>query len=293
MGFHMIKKSLRRTVGSGLLVLGVVLVLPLATASAIPSQLNLGTAGDFSVLAASTVTNTGPTVISADAGMGGNVGLSPGTAVTGFPPGIVTPPGTLHVTDAVAAQAQSDLTAAYNTAAGLPCDVTLTGQDLGGLTLTSGVYCFESSAQLTGQLTLDAEGNPDAVFIFQIGSTLTTASNSSVLLVNGAQACHVFWQVGSSATLGTDTAFSGSILALASITLVTGADVEGRLLARNGAVTLDSNTIHTPACAPTSGVPAAPLFGSAGQGVAVGMFAVGAGLLLFLRRRTLFAPTTR
>lgn len=289
----MIKKSLRRAVGSGLLLLGVALVQPLSAASAIPSQLPLGTAGEFSVLAGSTVTNTGPTVISADAGLGGNLGVSPGSAVTGFPPGIVTPPGTQHVADEVAAQAQADLTTAYNTAAGLACDQNLTGQDLGGLTLTTGVYCFSSSAQLTGTLTLDAQGNPDAVFIFQIGSTLTTASNSSVVLVNGAQACHVFWQVGSSATLGTNTAFSGNILALTSITLVTGADVEGRLLARNGAVTLDSNVIHTPACAPTSGVPAAPLFGSAGQGVAVGMFVAGGGLILFLRRRTLLAPTAR
>ena len=289
----MIKKSLRRAVGSGLLLLGVVLVQPLSAASAVPSQIPLGTAGAFSVLAGSAVTNTGATVISADAGQGGNLGLSPGTAVTGFPPGIVTPPGTQHVTDAEAAQAQADLTTAYNTAAGLPCDVDLTGQDLGGMTLTTGVYCFSSSAQLTGTLTLDAQGNPDAVFIFQIGSTLTTASNSSVVLVNGAQACHVFWQVGSSATLGSNTAFSGTVMALASITLVTGADVEGRLLARNGAVTLDTNQIHTPACAPTSGVPAAPLFGGAGQGVAVGMFVAGAGLVLFLRRRTLLAATVR
>lgn len=289
----MIKKSLRRTVGSGLLLLGVVLVQPLASASAVPSQIELGTAGSFSVLAGSTVTNTGPTVISADADMGGNLGLSPGSAVTGFPPGIVTPPGTQQVENAVAAQAQSDLTAAYNTTAGLPCDVNLTDQDLGGMTLTSGVYCFNSSAQLTGDLTLDAEGNPDAVFIFQIGSTLTTASNSSVLLVNGAQACHVFWQVGSSATLGTETAFSGTIMALTSITLVTDAHVEGRLLARNGAVTLDSNDIHTPACAPTSGVPAAPVFGAAGQGVAAGMFVAGIGLIVVLRRRTLLAPIAR
>ena len=289
----MVKKSLRRTVVSGLLLLGVVMVQPLSTASAIPPQLELGTAGDFSVLAGSTVTNTGPTIISGDAGVGGDLGLSPGSAVTGFPPGIVNPPGSQQVENAVAAQGQSDLTIAYNTAAGLPCDVNLTDQDLGGRTLTTGVYCFNSSAQLTGPLTLDAEGNPDAVFIFQIGSTLTTASSSSVVLTNGAQACHVFWQVGSSATLGTDTAFSGNILALTSISAITGADVEGRLLARNGAVTLDSNTIHTPACAPVSGVPAAPLFGSAGQGVAVGMFAVGAGFLLFLRRRTLLVPTAR
>jgi len=289
----MIKKSLRRAGGGGLLLLGVLLVQPVSSASAIPAPIDLGTAGSFSVLAGSTATNTGPTVISADAGVGGNLGVSPGTAVTGFPPGIVTPPGTIHAADAVAAQAQSDLTIAYNTAAGRPCDVNLTGTDLGGLTLTSGVYCFSTSAQLTGTVTLNAEGNPDAEFIFQIGSTLTTASNSTVALVNGAQACHVFWQVGSSATLGTGTTFSGTIMALASITANTGADVEGRLLARTGAVTMDSNVIHTPACAPTSGVPAAPLFGAAGQGVAAGMFVAGAGLILWRRRGTLLAHTPR
>ena len=287
----MIKKPLQRSIGSALMLLGVVLVQPLPGALALTDEIVMGTAGDYSVLAGSTVTNTGASVISADAGMGGNLGLSPGTVVSGFPPGIVTPPGTQHVTDAAAGLAQDDLTAAYNSAAGLPCDVTLTGSDLGGMILTTGVYCFASSAQLTGVVTLDAEGDPDAVFVFQIASTLTTASSSSVVLTNGAQACRAFWQVGSSATLGSSTAFSGSILALTSITLVTDADVEGRLLARNGAVTLDDNTTHTPLCAPEIGVPVAPLFGSAGQGVAVGMFLVGAGMILFLRRRTL--PTAR
>ncbi|MEO7423063.1 MAG: ice-binding family protein [Ornithinibacter sp.] len=283
-------KSLRRVVGSGFLLFGVVLLQPLSSASAIPADVPLGTAGAFSVLAGSTVTNTGPSVISGDAGNGGNLGVSPGSAVTGFPPGLVTPPGTIHTTDAVAGNAQSDLTIAYNTAAGLPCNKTLTDQDLGGQTLTSGVYCFATSAQLTGTLTLDAEGNPDAVFIFQIGSTLITASNSTVAFVNGAQGCHVFWQVGSSATLGTSSLFSGTIMALTSITANTTANVQGRLLARNGAVTLDSNAIHTPACAPETGVPTAPLFGAAGQGVAVGMFLAGAGLIMF-RRRSLLAPT--
>ncbi|MGI8822411.1 MAG: ice-binding family protein [Acidimicrobiia bacterium] len=173
--------------------------------------------------------------------------MSPGSAVTGFPPGIVL--GTIHAGDAVAAQAQSDLTIAYNDAAGRACDTNLTGQDLGGLTLTPGVYCFSSSAQLTGALTLDAQGDPDAVFIFQIGSTLITASASTVNLINGAQACNVFWQVGSSATLGTNSIFRGTILALTSITVTTGATVEGRTLARNGAVTLDNNVITTPMCA--------------------------------------------
>ncbi|MGI8535462.1 MAG: ice-binding family protein, partial [Mycobacteriales bacterium] len=157
-----------------------------------PAQVGLGTATPFAVLAGSTVTNTGPSVIN------GDLGVSPQTAVTGFPPGTVN--GTIHAADAVAGQAQAALTTAYNDAAGRAPDVNLTGQDLGGLTEPAGVYKFDSSAGLTGALTLNAQGNPDSVFIFQIGSTLTTASASSVLLTNGAQACHVFWQVGSSAT---------------------------------------------------------------------------------------------
>jgi hypothetical protein len=201
----------------------------------------LGTAASFAVLGGSTVTNTGATTVN------GNLGVSPGSAVTGFPPGIVNG-GTIHAADAVAAQAQSDANTAYNSLAGQPCDFSLTGQDLGGKTLVSGVYCFSSSAQLTGSLTLNGQGNPNAVFIFQIGSTLTTASASSVLLINGAQSCNVFWQVGSSATLGTGTAFAGSIIALTSNTLTTGARVNGRALARNGAVTLDTNQVSSPVC---------------------------------------------
>jgi len=218
----------------------LLLVLPLlspAMAHAATSP-TLGTAGTFGVLAGSTVTNTGPTTVI------GDLGVSPGTAVTGFPPGLVT--GLTHTgTDAVAIQAQTDATAAYNNAAGQPCDVTLTGQDLGGKTLTPGVYCFASSAQLTGQLILDGQGNPSSVFIFQIGSTLTTASTASVVLINGAQPCssNIFWQVGSSATLGTNTTFTGNILALASITLNTGTVTNGGLYAQTGAVTLDSNSV--------------------------------------------------
>jgi uncharacterized protein YhjY with autotransporter beta-barrel domain len=197
----------------------------------------LGTAEDFGVLAGSTVTNTGPSVIQ------GNVGVSPGSAVVGFPPGS-TPTGTIHAADAVAAQAQSDLTVAYNDLFSRPFDVDLTGQDLGGKVLIPGVYRFASSAQLTGLLVLDGQGNPNSEYIFQIGSTLTTASNSSVLLINGANGNNVYWAVGSSATLGTNTAFTGNIVALTSITLNTGATLTcGRALARNGAVTLDTNTI--------------------------------------------------
>ena len=199
----------------------------------------------FAVLGGSTVTNTGPTVVN------GNLGVSPGSAVTGFPPGIIN--GALHTADAAAAMAQSDLATVYNKLANTACNTDLSGQDLGGLTLTPGTYCFSTSAQLTGTLTLDAQGNPNAVFLFKIGSTLTTASASSVLLINSASSCGVFWQVGSSATLGTGTALQGNIVALASITLNTGANATGRLLARNGAVTLDSNQVTV--CSGGPGLP--------------------------------------
>jgi type VI secretion system secreted protein VgrG len=197
----------------------------------------LGAAGPFAVLGASTVTNTGPTVVN------GDLGLSPGTSVTGFPPGTVT--GTIHVANAAAANAQTAIVTAYNALAGQPCDVNLTGIDLGGLTLTPGAYCFSGPAQLTGTLTLDGLGNPGAVWVFQIGSTLTTASGSRVIYTNLGQPCGTFWQVGSSATLGGATAFAGNILALQSITLVTGATNQGALFARNGAVTLDTNVVST------------------------------------------------
>ena len=237
---------LGRSMGSLNVLLTVGLMAALMLSSIVVSQAQtvpLGTAEAFAVLGASTVTNTGPSVIN------GDLGVSPGTAVTGFPPGIVN--GTIHVADAVALQAQSDLTTAYNDAAGRACDVDLTDQDLGGLTLTSGVYCFSSSAQLTGTVTLDAQGDSNAVFIFQIGSTLTTASNSSVSLINGALLCNVFWQIGSSATLGTTTDFKGNILALASITMTTSATLDGRALAQTGAVTLDANIVTSGACGVT------------------------------------------
>ncbi len=217
----------------------IVTALVVASVAAALTQTapTLGTAESFGVLGGSTVTNTGSTVVT------GDLGVWPGLAITGFPPGIVLPPGVPHAGDAVAQQAQSDVTIAYNALAGQACYRNLSGLDLGGLTLTSGVYCFDSSAQLTGQLTLDVQGNANAVFIFQIGSTLTTAPGSSVVFVNGGPSCNVFWQVGSSATLNTTTVFAGNIVALTSITLNTGANVTGRLLARNGAVTLDSNNI--------------------------------------------------
>jgi Ice-binding-like/Bacterial Ig-like domain len=195
--------------------------------------------GNFSVLAGSTVTNTGSTVIT------GDVGVSPGTAVTGFPPGLAS--GATHTADGAAAQAQATLTVAYNDAEGRSGATTKAG-DLGGQTLTAGVYKSTSSLGITGDLTLDAQGNPDAVFIFQIASTLTTASASRIVLIGSAKPCNVFWQVGSSATLGTASIFKGNIMALTSITITTGVNLEGRALARNGAVTLDSDVITGCAC---------------------------------------------
>ena len=228
-----------RRISVGLVVAAALFLQHNATAV----DVDLGTANNFAVLAGSTVTSTGNTVVN------GDLGLYPGTSVTGFSPGIVN--GTMHVADAVAQQAQTDLIAAYNQAAGLPPTQVLTGTDLGGLTLTPGVYFFASSAQLTGKLTLDGAGLTDPVFVFQIGSTLTTASGSSVITINdnnsSTPGISVFWQVGSSATLGTTTAFEGNILADQSITLNTGANVlDGRLLALNAAVTLDDNTITAP-----------------------------------------------
>ncbi len=198
------------------------------------TQPGLGTALNYAVLAGQTITNTGPSVIT------GNLGLAPGSSVTGFPPGSVT--GVKDVSDAASVQAKNDLVTGYTEAANSPSTSDLTGKDLGGQNLTPGVYTFSSSAQLTGTLTLSGNG----VFIFRIGSALTTASNSVVLLQNGAQACAVYWQVGSSATLGSTTNFQGNLMALSSITMVTGANLIGRALARNGALTLDSNNITPP-----------------------------------------------
>ena len=223
------------------------LLLPLLVLGAYADTLNMGTAGSYAVLAGSTVTNTGPSVIN------GNLGVSAGCAVTGFPPGIVH--GQTNKCNAAAAHAQRDLTTAFNQGMGLSKTRDLTGQDLGGLNLTKGVYFFASSAQLTGVLTLT--GKPGAVFVFQIYSTLTTASNSSVIFINSLtnkpmNDPHIYWVVGSSATLGTGTKFAGNILALTSITLNTGASITcGSALARNGAVTMDTNAI-TKGCGGTT-----------------------------------------
>jgi len=207
----------------------------------------IGTAGNYGALGGTTVTNTGSTVII------GGLGVSPGSAITGFTvidggPGLFT--GTLSQSNALAAQAKVDTLSAYNALAGLGFNADLSGQDLGGLTLTPGVYRFSSSAQLTGMLTLDALDDANARFVFQIGSTLTTATNAMVNLVNrntvslSGPDAGLYWQVGSSATVDVGTQFAGNILALTSITLNTGASIaDGRALAINGAITLDNNRI--------------------------------------------------
>ena len=236
------------TRGSALAVATVALIGVQSGARAATTPVPLGTAANFAVLAGSTITNTGPTTIN------GDLGLSPGTSVTGFPPGQVN--GTVHTADAVALQAQNDLTTAYNDAAAESVTATIP-TELGGTTETPGVYNSAAGTfGITGTLTLDAAGNPNAVFIFQAASTLITASASNVILINGAQASNVFWVVGSSATLGTNSTLQGSILALTSITVTTGTTIDGRALARNGAVTLDTNTITALTPALTIGITA-------------------------------------
>lgn len=232
------------------IILAVTLALVALPAAAQAAPVNLATAGPFVALAGTTVTNTGPSVLN------GDLGVAPGTALTGFGlPAVVN--GATHENDAVANQAQSDLTNAYNVAAGQPVAPAddLSGTDLGNRTLAAGAYRYTSAALLTGALTLDAEGDPNAQFVFEIGSELTTESASSVVLVNGASPCNVYWQVGSSATLGTTTAFQGNLMALTSISLNNGASVIGRMLARNGQVSLINNVLTGSLCGTGSTLP--------------------------------------
>lgn len=294
-----------RIVASGLAAVAAVgvgsLVAPTPARAA--TAVDLGTAANFAVLAATTVTNTGPTVVN------GYLGVSPGTAVTGFPPGVIDPPTGIHAGDSTAADAQLDLTAAYNDAVSQVVDTIIPTQ-LGGTTLGPGTYTSASGTfQIDGTLILDAGGDENAVFLFKTASTLVTGSGSQVVLAGDGVARNVFWQVGSSATLGTGSSFVGTILALTSITATTGVEVEGRLLARNGAVTLDSNVIAVPAAAPPpptptpsasagppfNGPPQLPVTGGGRDGggavpmlVTAGgaMVVLGVLTLAFFRRRT-------
>jgi Ice-binding-like len=257
-------------------------VLPLLAVNAHASI--LVSAVNFAVLGGSTVTNTGPTVID------GGLGVSPGTAITGFPPGSVTG-GTIHAGDAVAVQAESDVSIAYNVLESLPFTEDLTGQDLGGLTLGPGVYHFDTSAQLTGTLLLNGGGSDTAFWIFQIGSALTTSTNASVQVINGGADDGLYWQVGSSATLGTSTSFEGNILALASVSLETGASIPcGRALAQTGAVSLDDSHVSL-TCGGTGSVGSGSGGGLAGSNAPEpGSFALllsglGAALLSLKLRR--------
>jgi len=225
------------------LLLAVMMAVPTMSMAAQPT-VNLGTTSSFAVLAGTTITNTGPTTINGDEG--GDVGLYPGSAFPGKAD--VTLSGTVHINDTVAIKATTDLVAAYDDAAGRT-PVTRIPAELGGTTLKPGVYDSASGTFLiTGTLTLDAQGDPDGVFVFKTGSTLITASGSRVNLINSARFCRTFWKVGSSATLGTNSHFVGHIFAYQSIAAQTGATVQGQLLARNGAVTLDTNTIINGPC---------------------------------------------
>jgi len=242
------RTSARLLAGVTALTLGLAVTISTggSAQAGVVATVPLGTAASFGVLASTpTVENTGPTTVN-----GLNVGISPAGSITGFPPGLITGTGFgKHAADAVAANARSDATTAYNNAAGRPAAPADAGKaDLAGQLLAPGVY--QGDLSLTGTVTLDNSTNLDAVFIFQASSTLITASSSVVAFTGSRPSCNVFWQVGSSATLGTNSVFVGTVLALTSITAVTGATITGRLLARNGAVTLDTNTINAPQCAP-------------------------------------------
>jgi LPXTG-motif cell wall-anchored protein len=244
------RRSAQRRLAAPLIafILAVPLFVPVAmSGAAIVPTVGLGTAGQYSALAGSTITNTGPTLLK------GSLGLSEGTDVTGFTfsttpgPGVVE--GDVNIANPAAVQAKSDLTVAYGDAAGRPLNEEVAA-DLVGLTLVGGVYAVSGKGAmgLTGTLTLDGANDPNSVFIFQTNSTLITGSSANVVLINGAQACNVFWQVGSSATIGSGSSFVGTVMAEASITVESGASVEGRVLAQSGAVTFNNNTISQPAC---------------------------------------------
>ncbi len=272
-------------------VAGMILMTGGVAQAAIVPTVGLGTAASYSVIAGTTITNTGPSVL------GQSAGVSPGSAVVGFPPGQVQ--GATEAATAAALQAQSDVTVAYTDAANRPVNVTTTGE-LGGLTLVGGVYNGPSNSPLTltGPLVLDGQGDPNSVFIFQTGSTLITASGSTVQLINSAQQCHVFWQVGSSATLGSGSVFSGTILALTSVTVTTGVTVHGRAFARNAAVTLDNDVFSAPGCNLTAPSATTTSVGGSTQGLpptgstnTVGVVAAvlvvgGLGAVAISRRRT-------
>ncbi len=244
------------------------LLLPLLVINAYAGDINLGTAASFAVLGASTVTNTGPSVLN------GDLGLYPGTSITGFPPGIVN--GTTHIDDGVTMGAQADALTAYNVLAGLSSTANLTGMNLGGLTLTPGVYTFNSSALLNGALTINFQGLSNQNVVFQIGSTLTTGSASSVLVINPGNNDNIYWQIGSSATLGTASSFYGTIIADTSDTLTTGVTLNcGRVIALNAAVTLDTNTISTDNCATGTPVPEPATIGL----LAPGLMGVGVAVI--------------
>ncbi len=247
MGINYVLSSSKKSLWSAV-PLGVVIVVlgsglrgpPQFELASSSGGVQLGTAGTYSVIAGTTVTNTGATTLA------GDLGLAPGSSVAGFPPGIVS--GSTNVDNSAATNAQSANTSAYLQAAGLT-PATPEVANLAGLTLSPGIYSVPAgTSNLTGTLTLDGQGNPNAIFVFQLPSTLITSSSSTVVLTNSANPCNIFWQVTSSATLGTGSVFAGTVLALTSISADTGATIDGRLLAQNGAVTLDTNTITNPIC---------------------------------------------